>query len=110
MPGVTDRDASLIVIRPKTGWMPVDPAELCAPRELLYFLVWRDIKVKYKQTAIGMAWAILQPLLAMAVFTLFFRQARQGAVRRPAVSGFFVHRTFAMDLLCDPRSALHARA
>src|SRR5205814_3518931 len=46
--------------------------ELWAYRELLYFLVWRDIKVRYKQTVLGAAWVILQPLLTMVVFTLFF--------------------------------------
>jgi lipopolysaccharide transport system permease protein len=47
-------------------------AELWAYRELLYFLVWRDVKVRYKQTALGAAWAILQPLATAAVFTIFF--------------------------------------
>ena len=46
--------------------------ELWAYRELLYFLVWRDIKVRYKQTLLGAAWAIIQPVLTMVVFTLFF--------------------------------------
>src|SRR6202023_774114 len=50
----------------------LDLAELWANRELLYFFVWRDIKVRYKQTAIGAAWAILQPVLTMLVFSLFF--------------------------------------
>ena len=46
--------------------------ELAAYRELLYFLVWRDIKVRYKQTVLGAAWAILQPVMTMVVFTVFF--------------------------------------
>lgn len=58
-------------IRPPAGWWQIPFAELWAARELLYFLVWRDIKVRYKQTAIGAAWAVLQPLLTMAVFWLF---------------------------------------
>lgn len=58
-------------IRPPSGWWAIPFGELWAFRELLYFLVWRDIKVRYKQTAIGAAWAVLQPLLTMAVFWLF---------------------------------------
>jgi lipopolysaccharide transport system permease protein len=61
-----------IVIRPSRGWIPINLHELWAYRELLYFLVWRDIKVRYKQTVLGFAWAILQPLLMMIIFTLFF--------------------------------------
>jgi lipopolysaccharide transport system permease protein len=60
------------VIRPPQGWLEVDLAELWAYRELLYFFVWRDIKVRYKQTLIGAGWAVLQPLLAMTIFTLIF--------------------------------------
>jgi len=59
-------------ISPPTGWGFLDVRELWAYRELVYFLTWRDIKVRYKQTAIGVAWAVLQPLAMMVVFTLFF--------------------------------------
>ncbi|MFO0887968.1 MAG: ABC transporter permease [Isosphaeraceae bacterium] len=59
-----------IVIRPMTGWLPIDWRELYAYRELLYFFVWRDITARYKQTILGSAWAILQPLLLMCIFTL----------------------------------------
>ncbi len=62
----------ITVIRASRGWMPFDLAEIWAYRELLYFFIWRDIKVRYKQTVLGAAWAILQPLLTMVVFTLFF--------------------------------------
>lgn len=65
-------DQPLIKIRPSHAWLKVDLAELYAYRELLYFLVWRDLKVRYKQTVLGAAWAIIQPLLAMVIFTLFF--------------------------------------
>jgi len=65
--------AQLPVLRiaPPSRWWVLPFGELWAYRELLYFLVWRDIKVRYKQTAIGAAWAVLQPLLTMAVFWLF---------------------------------------
>ena len=62
----------MTVIRPPKGWIPINLRELWAYRELLYFFTWRDIKVRYKQTLLGFAWAILQPLLMMIVFTLFF--------------------------------------
>lgn len=59
-------------IEPSKGWIALKLADLWEYRELLYFLIWRDIKVRYKQTALGAAWAILQPLLTMAIFSLFF--------------------------------------
>jgi lipopolysaccharide transport system permease protein len=65
-------DAPLIDITPPRGWLEVNLAELWQFRELIYFFVWRDIKVRYKQTAIGAAWAVLQPLMTMLVFSLFF--------------------------------------
>lgn len=61
---------AVTVIEPKTGWRLVDLGELWRYRELLYFLVWRDVKVRYKQTVLGAAWAVLQPLATMIVFTL----------------------------------------
>ena len=62
----------VIRIVPPSQWHVLPFRELWDYRELLYFFVWRDIKIRYKQTAIGAAWAILQPLLAMLVFSLFF--------------------------------------
>jgi len=62
----------LTVIQPPRGWFELDFAEMWAYRELLYFFVWRDIKVRYKQTVIGAGWAILQPFATMVVFSLFF--------------------------------------
>jgi lipopolysaccharide transport system permease protein len=59
-------------IRPSAGWRAVNLAELWQFRELFWFLALRDIQVRYKQTALGVAWAILQPFLAMLVFTIFF--------------------------------------
>jgi lipopolysaccharide transport system permease protein len=61
-----------IIIRPAKGWVPLRLGELWAYRELVYFLAWRDIRVRYKQTALGVMWAIVQPLLTMVVFSLFF--------------------------------------
>jgi lipopolysaccharide transport system permease protein len=59
-------------IAPSRGWVALKLRELWAYRELLYFLVWRDIKVRYKQTALGAAWAIIQPFFTMVVFSVFF--------------------------------------
>ena len=59
-------------IQPSRGWVSLRLRELWTYRELLYFLTWRDIKVRYKQTVLGAAWAILQPFMTMVVFSLFF--------------------------------------
>jgi lipopolysaccharide transport system permease protein len=60
------------VIEPAPGWPRLRLGELWSYRELLYFLVWRDLKSRYKQTSLGVAWAILQPVLTMVVFSVFF--------------------------------------
>jgi lipopolysaccharide transport system permease protein len=76
-PGETSAPAALplTVLEPRPGWHVIDLRELWRYRELLYFLTLRDIKVRYKQTALGAGWAILQPLATMLVFSLFFRRA-----------------------------------
>jgi lipopolysaccharide transport system permease protein len=63
-----------VVIAATRGWPTLRLGEISAYRELLYFLVWRDVKVRYKQTALGVAWAVLQPLLTVVVFTVFFNR------------------------------------
>lgn len=63
---------SVVVIRPSKGLANLNLLELWEYRELLYFLVWRDVKVRYKQTALGVSWAIIQPFFTMVVFSLFF--------------------------------------
>src|SRR5689334_5081752 len=64
-------DKPVVVIESRT-WLALDLRELWAYRELLYFLMWRDVKVRYKQTALGVVWVILQPLLMMLVFAFLF--------------------------------------
>jgi lipopolysaccharide transport system permease protein len=59
-------------IEPSSGWGPLNLKDMWTFRELFYFLTWRDIKLRYKQTELGIAWAILQPLLTMVIFSLFF--------------------------------------
>ena len=61
----------LTVIEPRNAWKPVDFRELWTYRELLYFLTWRDLKVRYKQTLLGVAWVVMQPLLMTVIFTVF---------------------------------------
>jgi lipopolysaccharide transport system permease protein len=74
LPGGTEDPVARIktVIEPRRGWQVVDWRDIWKRRELLYFLVWRDIKVRYKQTTLGAAWALLQPLATMVVFTVVF--------------------------------------
>lgn len=68
------RSHAVTVIKPATGWQFINFRELWQFRELLFHLVWRDVKVRYKQTILGGAWAILQPAAMMVVFTIFFSQ------------------------------------
>ena len=78
--GVRAGGAPKTVIEPARGWVSLRLRDLWEYRELLYFLVWRDVKVRYKQTLLGAAWAILQPTLTMVVFTIFFgRLAKIGS-------------------------------
>jgi lipopolysaccharide transport system permease protein len=65
-------DEPLFIIEPKKSLLGFDWRELVVYRELIYFLMWRDVKVRYKQTALGVTWVILQPLVMMLIFTLFF--------------------------------------
>jgi lipopolysaccharide transport system permease protein len=67
----------IICIKPSQGWVSLKLRELWEYRELLYFLTWRDIKVRYKQTVLGAAWAIIQPFFTMIVFSLFFGKLAQ---------------------------------
>ena len=65
-------DFPLIWLTPSSGWVTLRLHEIWEYRELLFFLTWRDIKIRYKQTALGAAWAVLQPFLTMVVFSIFF--------------------------------------
>jgi lipopolysaccharide transport system permease protein len=74
MANLGELTASPTVIRPANGWVPLNLRELWEYREILYFFVWRDVKVRYKQTVLGVAWAVIQPVFMMVVFSLFFGQ------------------------------------
>lgn len=65
-------EKSVILIEPRSKWFALGLKEVWAYRELLYFLVWRDIKVRYKQTVLGVAWAVLQPVMTMVIFSIIF--------------------------------------
>lgn len=65
-------DMPVTIIKPSKGWMPINLRELWEFKDLLYFFTWRDIKLRYKQTVLGFAWAIIQPFMAMVIFTLIF--------------------------------------
>jgi len=84
--GLDDLPVTIIERRP--GWHLLDVGELFRYRELLYFLTWRDVKVRYKQTVLGASWAVLQPLATMIVFSLFF--TRMGEVKTPVPYPLFV--------------------
>jgi lipopolysaccharide transport system permease protein len=71
-PATTGLEQPTIRIEPSKGWVSLKLRELWEYRELLYFLVWRDIKVRYKQTVLGAAWAVIQPFFTMVVFSIFF--------------------------------------
>ncbi len=92
-------------IKPRSGFLSLDLRDLWKYRELLYFLTWRDVKIRYKQTAIGIAWAVLQPLITTAIFTVIFSSfARFDTSNIPyplfALSGLmvwlFVHTSITM--------------
>jgi lipopolysaccharide transport system permease protein len=67
-----NRLSDLVVIKPVKGWVPLNLRDLWLYRELVYFLTWRDLKVRYKQSVLGVIWAILKPTMTMIVFTIFF--------------------------------------
>jgi lipopolysaccharide transport system permease protein len=84
MTAITEKPRESLLIRPRTGWASLDLRELWAYRELLYFFVWRDLKIRYKQTLFGALWAVLQPVLLMVVFTLFL--GRLGGISPGGIS------------------------
>lgn len=77
-------EVPVVVITPGEGWVSLGLGEIWGYRELLYFLTWRDVQVRYRQTALGVAWAVLQPVLTMAIFSVVFgRLARLPSERLP---------------------------
>lgn len=70
------------IIKPKKGFIPIDFGELWRYRELFLFLAWREILVRYKQTVIGIAWVLIEPILIMIVFTVIFGKLAKFRVRK----------------------------
>jgi lipopolysaccharide transport system permease protein len=99
----------LVVIQPTKRWSLLSFKDIWAYRELLFFLTWRDVKVRYKQTALGAAWAILQPLFMMIIFTIFFgRLAGVGSAGIPyplfALAGLVPWTFFANSITASGNS------
>ncbi|QRN82441.1 ABC transporter permease [Chloroflexota bacterium] len=69
---ISETEELVTFLKPAKGWLSIDFKELWRYRELIYFLTWRDIKVRYKQAVLGIAWAVLQPLMTMVIFTVIF--------------------------------------
>ena len=95
MSSETEKPTQITYIKPAGSWFSLDLKDFWTYRELLYFLTWRDVKVRYKQTAIGVLWAILQPVLTTVIFTVIFSSiARFESPSAPyplfALSGFLV--------------------
>ena len=97
-----------LVIRPRRGWETIDFGEIWQHRELFAFLVWRDVKIRYKQTVLGFLWAALQPLLAMAIFTVLFNRLGLGPEGTPyplfAYSGLVVWTFFSNAITASSNS------
>ena len=100
---IPDDHIPTLRIQPSRGWGSLNLGELWAHRELLYFLVWRDIKVRYKQTALGATWAILQPFSDDDRVHALLRPAGEDALRRRAVSDLRLRRAGAVDVLRQRR-------
>ena len=85
-----------IRITPPHKWIPLNLRELWNYRELLYSFTWRDVKIRYKQTALGFLWAIIQPLCMMLIFTIFF-----GRLAKIPSDGFFRDSRFISEVCTD---------
>ena len=94
-------DTPVIRIEPGCGWTALKLRELWEYRELLYFLAWRDIKVRYKQTLLGAAWAIIQPFFTMVIFSIFFVRLAQIPVGWNTVSHLRLCGFSTLDFFCE---------
>ena len=110
---VTAPAPAVALIAPAHGLSPVNLREIWEYRELLYFLAWRDIKVRYKQTALGAAWALLQPLFLMLIFTLLFSKVAKVPVPMPypifAFCGLLPWQLFAFGLAQSSNSLVQSQ-
>ena len=98
---ISKLDEHTVVIQPRRNLFALDLKAIWEYRELLYFLVWRDLKVRYRQTIIGVGWVILQPLATMVMFTAVFGKYCSDPLRRLAISYFYLFSPAALDPLCQ---------
>lgn len=105
----------LVTIESTKSWQALRPRELWAYRDLLYFLIWRDVKVRYKQTLLGVAWVVIQPLVSMVIFTLFFGrlaglETRTGGIPYPvfAFAGLLPWTFFANAITASSNSLINS--
>lgn len=107
VPPAANADLPYFRLEPSRGWVSLKLKELWEYRELLYFLTWRDIKVRYKQTILGAAWAVLQPFMTMVVFSLFFGRLTNmpsDGVPYPILTVRFVCRSATFTRLSIPHT------
>ena len=96
---LTATPEEVIYPAPVHGWSALNLNDLWVYRELVYFLTWRDIKVRYKQTVLGAAWAIIQPFMTMVVFTIFFGELAKLSIGRRALPDLHLHRAAALGVV-----------
>ena len=113
--GVTGQSSQVVIIEARRGWRGLGLAELWSARELMFFFVWRDLKVRYRQTVFGVAWAVMQPLLLMVVFTVSVgRLAGVGPVGIPyplfAFAGLVPWTLFASSLASASNSMVNSES
>jgi lipopolysaccharide transport system permease protein len=109
------KQPDLVVIKPVKGWVPLNLKDLWLYRELIYFLTWRDLKIRYKQSVLGVLWAVLNPVVNMVVFTIFFGNLAKipsDGIPYPIFSytGLLPWGFFAAALGVSARSMLHGGA
>ncbi len=98
---VPAHEVRTVVIRPRKGMGSLNLGDLWTYRELIGFMTWRDVIVRYKQTFLGVAWAILRPFLSMVVFTIFFGKPRPGTLRWHPLPDLFLHRVTALGAILE---------
>ena len=99
MTELTKHEPTTIYIKPPSGYTALNLRDLWTYRELVYFMVWRDIKVRYKQTLLGAAWAILQPVLTMFVMFFLFRRSPSCRQIMSRIRSSPIRRSFHGDFL-----------
>ena len=100
-PGHGLPDEPIVRIRPSRSWVALNLRDVWAYRELLFFLTWRDVNVRYKQTLLGIAWAVIQPLATMLIFNLFFGRLAKMPSEGLPYPLFALRRSAPLDVLLE---------